>query len=281
MQHLLVPTDFSDNAVKAALFAGEIAKRSGSVVHFLHAMELGIDKLYQPFTLHEKYNHLMLEERKNQLEKFRKNFTEIFPALQTDTTLEDGTAIETILDYCSFRNIDLVVMGTKGAGGLKEKLVGTVTAGLVSKTIVPVLAIPEEYVAEQPDALLFASNRFEKEEKHLAMIVKLATLFHARIDVVHYFDRETENTIQKDEQAQQLTEYVTFLEKKYPAVLFRGEILEGPDFETAIEIYHRTHKTDIAAMVTYPKDFWEKVFQKSVTKKMVYHSTVPVLAIPA
>jgi nucleotide-binding universal stress UspA family protein len=281
MQNILVPTDFSDNAIKAALYAGEIAKRNKAAIYLLHAMELGIDKLYQPFTLHEKYNHLLLEERKNKLETLRKSFSEIYNTISVESTLEDGTAVDSILDFCSFKNIDLVVMGTKGAGGLKEKLVGTVTASLVSKIIVPVLAIPEDYIAEKPDAILFTTHRFEKDKKLLAMIMELAKLFTARVDVVYFDDVESAQRKTANEQTRHMAEYIHFLEKNYKPVTFKGEILKGNDFETAIENYHASHKTDIAAMITYPKGFWEKVFQKSVTQKMVYHSTVPVLAIPA
>ena len=53
------------------------------------------------------------------------------------------------------------------------------------------------------------------------------------------------------------------------------------EFEATIEDYDKKHGVDIISMITYPKSFWEKLLNKSVTKKMAFHSRIPVLAIPA
>jgi nucleotide-binding universal stress UspA family protein len=70
------------------------------------------------------------------------------------------------------------------------------------------------------------------------------------------------------------------LKETFPDVIFKGELLRGEDFEMAIDQYSNKNEVDIIAMVTYPKSFFEKVLQKSVTKKMAFNSTIPILAIP-
>lgn len=62
---------------------------------------------------------------------------------------------------------------------------------------------------------------------------------------------------------------------------FKGELLEGKEFEETIEKYDDNNEVDIIAMITYPKSFLDKLLRRSVTKKMAFHSKIPVLAIPA
>ncbi len=64
MKNILVPTDFSNNSLKAALYAAEIAKRNGATVSFLHSVPLSSEKLEEPLPLYDKYKNHVLEEVK-------------------------------------------------------------------------------------------------------------------------------------------------------------------------------------------------------------------------
>ena len=278
---ILVPTDFSDNALKAALYASEIAKRTKATLYFLHAMELGHEKITQPFSLHEKYNQLLIDQRKIDIETFKKSVLSIYPNINTKTELSDGDAVKSILEFSEKYAIDLIVMGTKGAGKIKEQLVGTVAAAVTGKSKVPVFVVPEEYEAEKPDGILFATNHFEKNKKVLETIIRVAKLFSATVYAVVFVDTDKTEATGYSERKRNISYYLRYLKKNYPNIDFRGEVIEGKEFESAIELFHARHETDIAAMITYPKGFWEKVLKKSVTKKMIYHSHIPILAIPA
>ena len=43
MKNILVPTDFSENCIKAAHFAIKMAKTYGAEIHFLHQMTTPVD----------------------------------------------------------------------------------------------------------------------------------------------------------------------------------------------------------------------------------------------
>ncbi|MGZ5191576.1 MAG: universal stress protein, partial [Flavisolibacter sp.] len=72
MKRILVPTDFSDNALKAALYAAEIARKNGAIIYFVHVLEPLDLKIHQPFPLHDKFVQLVSEERMSELRKFIK-----------------------------------------------------------------------------------------------------------------------------------------------------------------------------------------------------------------
>jgi nucleotide-binding universal stress UspA family protein len=279
MKNILVPTDFSNNSLKAALYAAEIAKKNGATVSFLNSVPLGSEKLEEPLPLYDKYKNLVLEEVKEELEKFRDSVTTVYPNLKTTIEIKDGAVVNDIVEFSDSSKTDLIVMGTKGASGIKEVLVGTVAADTISRSHVPVLVVPGDYEIKEPGAILFATHHFEETKALLSIIMVLARLFSATIHVVVFIDLGTVYSGQFTENNERLTNYINFLSGNYPDVKFKGEVIDGKDFENAIGLYHLHHQTDMAAMITYPKGFWEKIFHKSCTRRMAFHSTTPVLAI--
>lgn len=67
MKRILVPTDFSDNALTAALYAGIVACKANAALYLLHVIEPVDEKIHQPFPLHEKYNAETFQMRTNEI----------------------------------------------------------------------------------------------------------------------------------------------------------------------------------------------------------------------
>lgn len=280
MKKILVPTDFSMNAMKAITYAIEIAKRSGATIHLLHIIEPVIDHIHQPSILHDRLQNEIIAGREHDLSLLKDNLVATHPDVTIATALESGVVITAILDFARKLHPDLIVMGTKGANGLKEALWGSVTGRMIGKTTIPVLAIPMEYVMQKPDAIVFATNHFEKNTKQISHFIELAGLFNAVIHVVVYIDADTSSAIDYVYNQKELASYLSFIKNKYPQITFTGEILEGRKLAMTLEDYDRKNGVDMIVMVTYPKSFWERLMKKSVTKEMAFHSKIPILAIP-
>jgi nucleotide-binding universal stress UspA family protein len=278
MQTILVPTDFSNNALKALAYAAEIAGKSGATVFLLHVIEPAINMAtMQSDSLGKK----KVKRRSTKLILSMKSAAEVYPGIKILPHLAGGEIIPSILEFAEKEQIDMIVMGTKGATCLKKIFVGTVTAGVVGKTKIPVLTVPVSYEVEEPDAILFATNRFEKDKEMLKKIVAIARLFSASIHVVVFKDVDGIEEADFIYNAEQLNDYLQFLKDMFPDIIFKGEVTEGKDFEITIDQYSNRNEVDIITMVTYPKSFFERILRKSVTKKMAFHSTLPILAIPA
>ncbi|RYE35797.1 MAG: universal stress protein, partial [Sphingobacteriales bacterium] len=109
---ILVPTDFSDNALKAALYAAELAKKSGSEIVLFNVLEtMGI-----PFD--EVAESKMQETRKIKLQDVKASILSVYKNLNVQQELEEGTVIESILQFAAKEKVDLIIMGNKGAGVL-------------------------------------------------------------------------------------------------------------------------------------------------------------------
>lgn len=281
MKNILVPTDFSVAAMKAATYAMEIAKRADASVYLMHVIEPIIDNIRQPHALHERLEEEILNSRLNQLKNIQANLRECNPDIKIETELAHGTVTTSLVSFAEKHQVDLIVMGTTGASGLKEIFIGSVAAGTVGRTKVPVLAVPFEYPMEEPDAIVFTTNRFEEDRQLLDPIIELARLFSATVHTVVFIDSDYSDADYYIHNHRELNKYIKFLKETYTDVSIIGDFLEGKEFEDTIEQYHKNNEADIVAMITYPKSFWEKLMRKSRTKKMAFHTKIPLLAVPS
>jgi len=281
MQKILVPTDFSATAMKAVTYAAEIAQKTGATIFLLHVIEPITDGIRQPYRLQNKLQEAIANNRLGELDALQKIVAEIYPTVKTETGLLNGTITNIIHDFAEKQQVDLIIMGTTGASGIKEIFMGSVAAGTIGRAKIPVLTVPVGYAMEEPDGILFATNRFEQNKDLLKPIVELANLYAATIHVAVFVDSDDAQAVDYIFNTRQLLEYLEVLQKMFPGIKFKGELLEGSDFETTVDKYDTKNEVDIIAMITYPKSFWEKIMRKSMTKKMAFHSTIPLLAIPA
>jgi nucleotide-binding universal stress UspA family protein len=278
MKRILVPTDFSNDALKAVTYAAEIAQKSGATIFLLHVIEPAINMAkMQSDSSSEK----VVKERSSEMSGSLKSLAKIYPGVKVIPHLLGGAVITSIVDFAEKENVDLIIMGTKGASGIKKLLIGSNTAGAINRTKIPVLTVPASYEMEEPGAILFATNQFEKDKEILHKIIVISKLFSATIHVVVFKDLDGDRNADFIYNEEQVNDYLAYLKETFPGVVFRGGLLEGRDFELAIDRYANENDADIIAMMTYPKSFLEKVLQRSVTQQMAFHSTIPILAIPA
>lgn len=277
MNKILVPTDFSPNSLIALTYAAEIAQRSGSELHLINVIEPSLNMATMQS---DSTKENVVKERLDKIAIESKTASRVFSNLKIFPHILAGDTINAILNYTENEEIDLIVMGTTGASGLKEMFMGSIASGTIGKTKVPVLTIPAAYEPEEPDNIIFATNNFEKNKSILDNIVNIARIFSASIHVVVFKDLDGPQDADLIYNDEQINDYIKYLKDLFPEVNFKGELLEGRDFENEIDKYSNKNEVDIIAMVTYPKTLFEKIFKSSVTKKMASHSTLPILAIP-
>ncbi|MEW5985855.1 MAG: universal stress protein [Chloroflexota bacterium] len=138
-QKILFPTDGSEHSEKARPFAVDLAKLTGATIVVMHAFQ-------SPLTL-RKRGAIMLEELKTTIEEDAKEFvSEEVTAVQTagvsaTALLVEGSAAEGILRAIEEEQPDLVVMGSRGGGGLPGLRLGSVAEQIVRHSAVPVLVV--------------------------------------------------------------------------------------------------------------------------------------------
>ncbi len=279
MKTILFPTDFSNAARNAFIYALRFAAKINANITTLHVYELPhIDGVSLPNTLREIYDSIDLEEFENYRDKVPA-LHEIAEAeglgnVPVNHILEEGKTVSTILRTAKKEDVDLIIMGTKGATGLKEVFIGSVTGAVLEKASCPVLGIPENAIFDgRIDNIAMTTNFKEEEELALRKMLAFAGLFQAKIHCVNIDMKHTEPLLHKMD-----TLKANFAGT--PNINF--EVLDSTDFEETLSGFLHQKQIDVLAMLTHErKGFLERLFNYSLTKKMVYHLDTPILALPA
>lgn len=172
-------------------------------------------------------------------------------------------------------------MGTLGAGGMKEKLWGSKTAAVIGKTNVPLMVIPFYYGWKKPEKFLLATNHFEKDPAILEYLFEMADLYMAQVQVAVFTDEDDDKAETFLAHRRTTPQYEKILKEQYNEETLTATNIFGKEFEETLQKHIEENEIDILAMVTYPRSFWDRLFHPSMTKRMSYHTKIPMLAIPA
>jgi nucleotide-binding universal stress UspA family protein len=141
-KRILVPIDFSPPSDAALEYARTIATRFGASLHLFHVAQ----DPYQAFYPTEVYVPAMEGVRDEIAAESLKRLTERLRAsdvtdLQATADVVIGTPAWSIVEYASGHEIDLIVMGTHGRGGMSHLLMGSVAERVVRTAACPVLTV--------------------------------------------------------------------------------------------------------------------------------------------
>lgn len=132
---ILVPTDGSETADAAMAEAIDLAAEHGAEVHVLYV----VNTRYYDTSIESAVDPLR-EEGQRHLDRLADAAAEA--GVPVTTAVEVGRPARTILEYVDDHGVDLVVMGTRGRGGLRRRVLGSVTEHVVSHADVPVQVVP-------------------------------------------------------------------------------------------------------------------------------------------
>ncbi len=279
MRKILFPTDFSAVADNAYIYALALAKRMEATLITMHAYQIEeIRGAALPNTLAEIYESIQWEEFEN-YKDYVPHLRQIaqdhgFGEVPQYHVLIQGRLLEAIISVASEEGVDLIVMGTKGASGLKEVIFGSVTGEVMEHAPAPVLAVPKEASFDGKFDRIAVTTEFAAEEKKaLYKVLEFASWFdHPTISVIHVDVGHVESI------AHRMEAFKKEFEGK-PNLEF--VVVDATTIEKGLQQYLETHRVDILCMLTHKRGVLEELFNYSVAKKMSYHLTTPVLAIQA
>lgn len=272
---ILLPTDFSDNAWSAVVYALKLYENEYCTFYFLHSTYIPDTVSRTYITTHyvdkqQKLAESRLMELKVQTEIANANANHNFKTLISEDELK--TAVKKAVDENS---IDIIVMGTKGATDAIEYMMGSNTVKVIQKiNKCPVLIVPDEYDFVEPKQIAFPTdyNRFY-DEIELKPIKDLSELFNSKIRIVH---------INVEKKLSEVQEYNMTMLKDYLAD-YEHSLHWLPDYtqkSKAIATFIEDLDIDVLAMVNYRHGLFEKILNEPVIKKLAFHPTVPILVMP-
>lgn len=275
MKKILVPTDFSPIASKALDFAIQTAKLLQLEVHLIHAFNV-VDNVYIDYMgVNWEFTQFQLDDMYERLYQLKIDI-EKREGILVNTAVYKNTVKEGIIEAVTDNHIDLIVMGTLGASGIKEKLWGTQTGHVIGKTTVPLIVIPEDYNWKKPEKFLLLTNHFESDPVILDFLFQLAELFQAQVHIAVFTDKD-DIAITILEHGRRTFQYEYMLKQRYKNARLAVTHLFGTEFENTLQTYIMDNEIDMLAMITHKRKFWARIFHPSMTKKMSYHTKIPLL----
>lgn len=209
----------------------------------------------------EEGDHLVAELRS----QVKGNYTLEFKPVKA------RTVSEMVRKYVSKHPTNMVVMGLQGASAMKKARLGGTTVSVIDECPVPVMAIPELAKYQNLKHIVYASD-LKNIQKELDIIIEFAKIFGSAVHMIHVapvMDKKVEAAIQSVE--------VAIQKMNYDKLDFK--LILEEDITMAIAGYIKESKADLLTTFTHKLSLEEKIFGRSVTRRVAYQAITPLLAV--
>lgn len=284
---ILIPVDYSDYSKLACRYAAKIAKKSDNNLFLFHAfyspafdlIELtgGLQTQQQ---LRADVTEKLIESENEDMEKFIDCLFQYpeFESLARDDVAFDikaGLAKDEILSIANDINPELVIMGTRGADKRTSSILGSITEVSIRKLKVPVLAIPEDYKfvgTENLKRIVYLTDYDESDFVSIKKLMRFTQFLNLSIHCIHIGPRIDKWEILKMEGLKD------YFQKAYDKKSVECHILDNkPDLLQALDKYILENNINVISLTHRKRSLLDKVFKSSMTKKIFYHTQIPLL----
>ena len=282
MNSILVPSDFSENAVNAFKYALHIAAKQDATITTLHVYSLSISSLEMgtPPELMQS----ILENQETREEEHYQEFTEKLHQQATADNLGhvavnhkliEGLVVDVIVQETKESEPDLVILGTDGVDNLVDRLFGTTTSNVIDEVECAVLTVPADAIYHGIRRIAYATDFNSEDVETLKEILEFANLFSATVHVVHVSEKGAP-TIEDQRRMEELEKHF-ISDEGASKIIF--ELIRSDDVMDGIEKYLDSKAIDILVMFKEKESFWERMFNPSLTKQIALYGKKPLLVL--
>ena len=276
MQHILIPTDFSDNSWNALAYAVQFFKKEACSYYILHIDPLKESAVQSnSFTFPTKKISATTREKLTSLfrriEELPINKKHRFIALQ-----EYGNFIDIIRKTVEDKKIDLMVMGTKGASGLKAAVVGSNTGDVITKVLCNVLVVPENAKIKIPQKMAFPTDyNLFYTYPILDALTELLRISKAHLNVLNVSQGESFLAKTQKKNKAYLQDY---LGETFPNEHSFHRTIDS-NIKTGILNFVADNQIEMLIMVAKNLNFFQRLLFDTSIEKLSFHTTVPLLVL--
>ena len=276
MRKILFPTDFSETALNAFVYALNLAENIDAEIYVLHTYEMPVvstTSAGQPELIQNVYNSIELnhfENYKNEVPKLRKMAEDLDKQdVKLTFIFEEGLMLSIMKNIIRDEAIDFVVMGTNGDSSFEKLLLGSNTMRVMENIDIPILSVPRKATFKKLRHYGFATMLRETDKPGLHQIIKIAKTLNVDVSVLHVLRKENPRTMEILEEWKQ--------EFNDPNVHFKTVLNEN--LEESVFFFIDDQSIDVMCIVKRHLNFFEKLFSSSLSKQLSYHADIPVLVL--
>ncbi|RTE52420.1 universal stress protein [Arenibacter aquaticus] len=278
-KRILIPTDFSKNALNAARYAIDLYAKVHCEFYFLNIFRLEnytTNTLILPEPGSAEY-----ETAKVASEEGFVKFLDILklhqdnPRHRYHTISTVNFLSEAMEQTINNKDIDLVVMGTQGATGAKGVIFGSNTVNAMEKIRqCPVMAIPEKVRFMEPKEIVFPTNFLTGyKRKLLNYMLEIAKMHSSSIRVVYVTKSETISD-EQEQNKQLLQDILEYVDHSFH-MLSEKKVAEG------LTSFVESRDSDMIAFINKKHFLFNSIFSKPLVKEIGYDAKIPILALNA
>lgn len=275
---ILLPTDFSENALQAIKYALELYKDQECVFYLLNVFFINPTNLESLIGM-EPGSDLYEATKSNSDRQLAKLLSEVAfndngnskHSFQTISTFNEP--LQAIKNIVEEKDIELIVMGTRGQTNARSKIYGSTAIDVMEKNRnCPVIVVPQLAKREIPKEIVFPTNyktNFKKQElKHLINIAKSS---NASIKILHVSEDGKLN--------EQQTNNKKLLDEYFEEVSHSFHLLSQLSVPAAINCFVESRESDMVAFINSKHSFFASILNQPLVKGIAYSSKVPILVM--
>lgn len=285
---VLIPVDFSYYSLKACEFGFNFAQNIGAEVVLLHVYFTPIYATSLPYG--DVFNYQLSDEEnvRSILQKVHADLNALsdkvkekvasgeFPDIKYTCVLREGIPEEEVLRYTKEYRPRIIIMGTRGKSQKDIDLIGSVTAEVIERSRVPVLAIPENTPFKQfseAKRIAFITNFDQRDLIAFDSLINNLKSFKFSVSLIHLSDvQNTWNEIK-------LAGIKEYFQKQYPQLEIYYDVVKNDNLLSSLDSYIKSNHIDIITLTSYKRNIFSRLFNPGIARKMIFHSDTPLLVI--
>tara|TARA_R110000868_G_scaffold136879_1_gene350051 strand:+ start:29704 stop:30543 length:840 start_codon:yes stop_codon:yes gene_type:complete len=277
MKNILIPTDFSNNAWNAIKYGTALYHKTRCTFHIIHINPISYNSGGEAamYVDPELLEETILKESQEKLEHLLKDIERL--PLNTKHTFQTSALYGFFTDHIKQevkdKNIDLIIMGTKGASGLKAVSLGSNTGNVLTKVRCAVLAVPEDAEYNAPREIGFPTDfQLSYDIKVLDHIKELTIMHNSALRFLYVAQKEEDlSEIQMNNK--------TFLKNYFRETEHSFYTLSDKKLDDAVQAFVESRDLDMLVMVAKNLNFLERILFKPAVEKISYHTKIPFLIV--
>lgn len=277
MKNILLPTDFSENSWNAIVYAINFYKNDACTFYLLNVGGFSTIITDTPYIPDSKVlEEVYVNPAKIKLKQILKRISaELSPNKKHKfyVQAEYNYLIDAIRKHVKEKKIDVIVMGTKGASGLKEKIVGSNAGDVITKVACTTLIVPENAVFKNLKEIAFPTDFVQHfNAQTLEPISKIIEKKAASLRIVHVSKKEAILNIDQQNNKNLLEDLLHNQNHSF-------HTLTNSKVEEAVQCFVESRDIDMIVMVAKNLNYFQQLFFHSKVEKISYHTKVPFLVL--
>jgi nucleotide-binding universal stress UspA family protein len=268
---ILIPTDFSVQAEYAYLMVKNLEQVVPMDIHFLHVLPVPDTVTMNAEGAFDTCGEIDVGYLVKQKEIAERKLADLKALYgnQLHTHFISGKLTDAILIFSEQNKYDLIVMGTRGAWGIKEKISGSETQIIARRSKIPLLSLMCNRSGLVIKNILLVHHFNNPAKENLGMLITLIEAFEARLHLLQITSARVED--EKEASEANMKNFATMNN----LLQYQCHVINDRDVENGVIHFNQVTDMDMVFIGTHGKG---GIFHQSATEKLINHLYKPIVS---